>query len=118
MRVPAPFFGDEIDDAARLEVADDHLLRTLGMNETAVQFRNGQKLLLLDGFDLVRAEPVAPFGRDGGLFMHGQAFGEPARHAAAGSSSRVNTWLISCQRVDAQWNVPGLRPDGLSMATE
>jgi hypothetical protein len=29
----------------------------------------------------------------------------------------VNTWLISCHSVLAQWNSPGVRPDGLSMAT-
>ena len=29
----------------------------------------------------------------------------------------VYTWLISCHSVEAQWKVPGLRPEGLSMAT-
>ena len=31
-------------------------------------------------------------------------------------SVRVNTWLISCHSVEAQWKLPGGRPEGLSMA--
>ena len=31
-------------------------------------------------------------------------------------SVSVNTWLISCHRVEAQWKLPGGRPEGLSMA--
>ena len=30
---------------------------------------------------------------------------------------KTYTWLSSCHRVLAQWKLPGVRPDGLSIAT-
>ena len=100
-RVPAPLVVDVIADLAGLEVADGDLRGRRGVDEAAVELGDGQKLFLFDGGDLVGAEAVAPFGRDGGLFVDGEAFGKPAGHAVC-VSVRVKTWLISCHKVDAQ----------------
>ena len=83
-RRPAPLIVDVIADAAGLEVTHHHLLGAGRMHEAAVQLRDRQQLLILDGHDDGRSEAVAPLRRDGGLFVHRQALGEPARHVGIG----------------------------------
>jgi hypothetical protein len=49
----------------------------------------------------VGPQAVAPLRRGGGLLVHRDALGEPARHVEL-VMERVNTWLISCHIVLAQ----------------
>ena len=83
-RIPAPLLVDVIADSARLEIADDHLLRRGGMYESAIQLRHRQQLLILDRQNYVRTQPVAPIRRDRRLFVDRHAFRKPARHAVSG----------------------------------
>ncbi len=82
LRAPAAL--DEVADAARLVVRDDHLLGVLGVDESAVELRDRQQLLLLHRDDDAGREAVGPLRVGLSLFVNRQPFGEPARHAVVG----------------------------------
>ena len=82
--VRAPAALDVVADAARLIVRDQDLLRVFWPDESPVELRDRQELLLLEGDDDVRCEAVAPPGVGLSLLVNRQAFGEPARHAVVG----------------------------------
>ena len=70
-----------VEDAARLEVRDDHLLGVLRVHEAAIELRDRQELLLRHRHDDVGRQAVGPLGLALPLFVHRDALGEPARRA-------------------------------------
>jgi hypothetical protein len=81
---PAPAFVDVVANAAGLEVADDDLIRVGGADEAAVKGGDGEEFFLLHGPEDLGGDAFAPFRVGGGLFVDGDAFGEPAGNAVVG----------------------------------
>ena len=63
---------------------------------SAIDLRDRQQFLVAHRDDDVGRDAVAPVGRGRGLFVHRQAFCEPARHAMLGEGQDVNM-AHSCQ---------------------
>ena len=80
----APLLRDVTADFTSLEIRHDHLRAIAGANESSVQLRNRQQFFILDRHDGRGRQAIAPirFGRR--FFVHGHAFGKPARHAMIG----------------------------------
>ncbi len=94
----APLFVDVIADASGLEVGDDHLIRIAWTDESAVELRDRQQLLVANGINHGRIQPIAPIGRCSGLLMNCHAFGEPARHPVIRRRQNVDVAQFVPQR--------------------
>ena len=96
--VGAPAALDVVTDAARLEIGDDHLVGIIGANEATVEVGDRKQLFVSDGDEDVRRDAVAPFRIGFRLFVHREAFGEPARHAMIGGGENEDVAHLVPQR--------------------
>ena len=100
---------------AGLIIAHQHLRGRARMDEAAIQFADRQQLFVFDGHQHFGDQAVAPLRRDGGLFVHRNALGKPARHVRIRHGQRKHVAHFVPQG-GRPVKSPGLRPDGLSMA--